>query len=309
MNVLVTGSSGLVGSALVSFLEASGHHITRLVRSQPRPGKTEVFWDPDARRLDSSALEGLDAVVHLAGENIAGRWTARKKARIRESRINGTYLLAESLAGLARPPAVLVAASAIGYYGDRGDTVLKEESSPGEGFLAGVCRDWEAAAKPAVQKGIRVVHLRIGLVLSRAGGALARMLPPFKLGLGGKIGSGKQYLSWIAIDDLVRVIAHVLGKEGLAPYRTGTGLAGAVNAVAPNPVTNLEFTRTLGRVLHRPTIFPMPAFAARLAIGEMGQELLLASQRVEPARLLASGYSFLFPVLEGALGHVLSAEG
>lgn len=303
MNVLVTGSTGLVGSALVSFLEASGSRVTRLVRSQPRPvppRRDEVFWDPDAGRLDSSALEGLDAVVHLAGENIAGRWTARKKARIRESRINGTCLLAEALAGLARPPAVLVAASAIGYYGDRGETVLKEESSPGEGFLAGVCRDWEAAAKPAVQKGIRVVHLRIGLVLSRAGGALARMLPPFKLGFGGKIGSGKQYVSWIAIDDLVRAIGLVLAEKGLA---------GAVNAVAPNPVTNLEFTRTLGRVLHRPTIFPLPAFAARLAFGELGQELLLASQRVEPARLLASGYSFRFPGLEGALGHVLSAEG
>ncbi len=302
MNLLVTGSSGLVGSALVSFLEAAGHRLTRLVRSQPRPvppRRDEVFWDPDAGRLDSSALEGLDAVVHLAGENIAGRWTARKKARIRESRINGTCLLAESLAGLTHPPAVLVAASAMGYYGDRGDTVLIEESSPGEGFLAGVCRDWEAAAKPAAQKGIRVVHLRIGLVLSRAGGALARMLPPFKLCLGGRIGNGRQYMSWIAIDDLVQVIAHAL---------TAQVLAGPVNAVAPNPVTNLEFTRTLGRVLHRPTIFPMPAFAARLAFGEMGQELLLASQRVEPARLIASGYSFRFPVLGGALGHVLSAK-
>ncbi len=299
MNVLVTGSRGLIGSALVSFLEASGHRVTKLIRSKPRPGLAEVQWDPDAGRLDGSALEGLDGVLHLAGENIVGRWTAKKKARIRESRINGTCLLAESLAGLARPPAVLVAASAIGYYGDRGDTVLKEESSSGEGFLAGVCRDWEAATKPAVQKGIRVVHLRIGLVLSRAGGALARMLPPFRLGVGGKIGSGNQYMSWIAIDDLVRVIAHVLAK---------VDLGGAVNTVAPNPITNLEFTRTLGRVLHRPTLFPMPAFALRLGFGEMGQELLLASQRVEPARLLATGFSFRFPVLEDALRHVLSAK-
>ncbi len=296
MKILVSGSSGLVGSALVPFLSSGGHEIVRLIRGWPQPGEAAVPWDPPAGRIEAARLEGLDAVVHLAGENIAGRWTATRKARIRESRVQGTRLLAETLARLARPPKVFVCASAIGYYGDRGDAVLREDSPPGAGFLAEVCREWEAAARPAAEKGVRVVHLRIGVVLSPAGGALARMLTPFKLGLGGRIGAGGQFMSWIAIDDLTGAIHHALATESLR---------GPVNAVAPRPVTNREFTKTLGRVLGRPTLFPMPAFAARLTFGEMADELLLASARVEPAKLVTSGYRFRAPELEGALRHLL----
>jgi hypothetical protein len=234
--------------------------------------------------------------VHLAGENITGRWTAAKKARIRESRVQGTRLLAEAVARLERPPRVLVCASAIGYYGTRGEEILREESPPGKGFLAEVCQQWEAAAQPVAQKGVRVVHLRTGLVLSRQGGALAKMLPAFRLGLGGKIGRGDQYMSWISIDDLAGVIQHALLSETLR---------GPVNAVAPNPVTNLVFAQTLGRVLRRPTPFPLPAFAARLVFGEMANELLLASTRVDPAKLLASGYGFRHTELAGALRQLL----
>lgn len=295
MRVAVTGSSGLVGSALVPFLTAGKHQVTRLVRSKPAASGS-AHWDPAAGRVEAAALEGLDAVVHLAGENVTGRWTAAKKARIRDSRVQGTRLLAETLACLQQPPKVMVCASAIGYYGNRGDELLREESPPGSGFLADTCREWEAASQAAEQKGIRVVRLRIGLVLSPAGGALARMLPPFKLGLGGRIGAGQQYMSWISLDDLVGVIHHALATESLR---------GAVNAVAPRPVTNLEFTKTLGRVLGRPTVFPLPAFVARLGFGEMADELLLASACVEPARLESTGYSFRTPELEGALRHLL----
>lgn len=296
MKVLVTGSSGFIGSALVPFLTAAGHAVTRLVRSQPRPGAAEVRWDPVAKTVDTAGLEGLNATVHLAGETIVGRWTPASKARLRSSRVEGTRLLADALSRLTRPPRVMVCASAIGYYGDRGEEILREESPPGTSFLSQVCREWEAAAQPAIRKGIRVVHLRIGVVLSPAGGALARMLPPFKLGLGGRLGSGRQYMSWIALDELVEVIHFAL---------TNDRLRGAVNAVAPRPVTNLEFTKTLGRVLSRPTIFPVPAFAVRLALGEVADELLLASTHVEPTRLLAAGYQFRFPELEGALRHAL----
>lgn len=294
MKIGVSGSTGLVGSALVPFLTTSGHQVVRLVRSKPNPG--EVYWSPGEGRLDASGLEGLEAVVHLAGENITGRWTPAKKARIRESRVQGTQLLAGTLAELPQPPKVLVCASAIGYYGDRGEEVLQEASPPGSNFLAEVCQAWEAASQPAAQKGIRVVSLRIGVVLSPRGGALGQMLLPFKLGVGGKIGSGRQYMSWIAIDDLVGVIHHAL---------TTDSLQGPVNTVAPQAVTNLEFTKTLGRVLGRPTLFPLPAFAARWAFGQMADELLLASARVEPARLKASGYVFRTPDLEGALRHLL----
>lgn len=297
LRILVTGSTGFVGSALVPFLAAGGYRVACLVRAEPRPGSAEVFWDPEAGVLDTARLEGLDAVVHLAGENIAtGRWTAEKKARIRDSRVRGTKLLCDSLAGLKQPPKVLVCASAIGYYGDRGDEVLTEESTLGTGFLAGVCAEWEAAAKPAVQKGIRVVHLRFGMVASEAGGALAKLLTPFKMGLGGVLGTGNQYISWIALDDLLGVIAHALTTEALQ---------GPVNAVAPNPVTNREFTRALGRVLGRFTLFPLPAVAAHLAFGEMADEVLLAGQRAQPTRLLTTGYRFRYPDLEGALRHLL----
>jgi uncharacterized protein (TIGR01777 family) len=239
----------------------------------------------------------MEAVVHLAGENIAsGRWTAARKARIRSSRVMGTRTLCETLARLSQPPKVLVSASAIGYYGDRGAEPLWENSAFGTGFLAEVCRAWEEATQPAVQKGIRVVLLRIGIVLSPAGGALAKMLIPFQLGLGGVIGSGNQYMSWIALDDVAGVIAHALVTDTLQ---------GPVNAVAPYPVTNREFTKTLGRVLRRPTVFPLPGFAARLAFGEMADALLLASTRVEPKRLLATQYVFRYPELEDALRHLL----
>jgi uncharacterized protein (TIGR01777 family) len=297
MKILVSGSTGLVGKALVSALTGAGHQVTRLVRSQPGPDGKDVRWDPAAGSLDSGRLEGLDGVVHLAGESIAeGRWTAEKKARIRNSRVQGTRLLADALAQRVQRPKTLICASAIGYYGDRGAEILREESSPGSGFLPDVCREWEAATKPAANSGIRVVNLRTGLVLSSAGGALPKMLPPFKLGIGGKLGSGRQYMSWISIDDLVGIIQHALEKNSLS---------GPVNAVSPHPVTNLEFTRTLGRVLSRPTIFPVPAFAVRLMFGQMGEDLLLASARVEPARVAASGYVFRHPVLEGALRYVL----
>jgi uncharacterized protein (TIGR01777 family) len=296
MNVLISGSTGMVGSALVPFLTGKGHVVTRLARAPANAPDKSIMWNPAAGEIDTAKLEGFDAVIHLAGENIASRWNAEKKAMIRDSRVKGTRLLAESLGRLSRRPQVLVCASAIGYYGSRGDEVMTEESGPGTGFLVEVCREWEAAAVPAAEKGVRVVWLRIGVVLSSRGGALTKMLFPFRMGVGGKVGSGKQYMSWIAVDDVAGVIHHALMSDKLQ---------GPVNAVSPQPVTNYEFTKTLGRVLWRPTIFPMPAFMARLAFGEMANELLLASTRVEPRRLLAAGYSFQHADLEGALRHVL----
>ena len=297
MNILVSGSSGLVGSSLVSSLSSDGHSVIRLVRSEPAAGEAEVHWNPESGKVDIERLEGLGAVVHLAGENIAaGRWAPERKARIRDSRVKGTRLLCESLADLAQPPRVLVCSSAIGYYGNRSQEILNEESASGSGFLAEVCREWEAAAEPAIQGGIRVVNLRIGVVLSAAGGALAKMLFPFRMGAGGRIGSGRQYMSWVALDDVVGAIQHALITDALQ---------GAINVVAPHPVTNREFTKILGRVLGRPTLFSMPAFAARLAFGEMGDELLLGSTRVEPVRLLATEYQFRHPDLENALRHLL----
>ena len=297
MNVLISGASGLVGSELVTFLTQNGHHIKRLVRKEPKADANEIKWEPASSEIEQTALEGLDAVVHLAGENIAGgRWTSQRKALIRDSRVQGTRLLSETLAKLERPPKVLVSASAIGFYGDRGNEVLNEESNPGSNFLAQVCKEWEAACEAAGKKDIRVVNLRFGVILSAAGGALAKMLLPFKMGVGGVVGSGSQYMSWIAIDDAVGAIQHALLTESLH---------GAVNVVAPTPVTNREFTKTLGRVLKRPTLFPMPAFAARLAFGEMADELLLASTRVEPAKLISNNFQFQFPELEDGLRHVL----
>jgi uncharacterized protein len=300
MKVLVTGSTGFVGSALVPFLTTGGHTVTRLLR----PGSAQATlhgpvleWNPAKGELAAAAMEGMEAVIHLAGENIAaGRWTAERRARIRDSRVGGTRLLAETLARMAKPPNTLVCASAVGYYGNRGQERLTEQSAPGVGFLAEVCKAWEAAAQPAAARGIRVVHLRLGIVLSPAGGALARMLLPFRFGVGGVIGDGRQYMSWISLDDLVAVIHHAAVNDALR---------GAVNAVSPAPVTNREFTKTLGRVLGRPTIFPLPAFAARLALGEMADELLLSSTRVEPQKLMAGGFHFHHSDLEGALRHLL----
>ncbi|MGH9603651.1 MAG: TIGR01777 family oxidoreductase [Terriglobales bacterium] len=293
--IAVSGASGFVGAALVRSLRAQGASVKRLVRSAPRDPATDIAWNP-AAPLDPAAFDGLDAVVHLAGESIAGLWTAGKKARIRNSRVEGTRHLATALAQCAKRPRVLVCASAIGFYGDRGDEVLREDSPPGSGFLADVCREWEAAAQPARDAGIRVVHLRFGMVASPTGRALKQMLLPFKLGLGGRLGSGRQYMSWISLDDAVGVIQHALLTDSLA---------GPVNAVAADSLTNSQFTKTLGAVLHRPTIFPVPEFVLRLMLGQMGEEVLLASQRVEPARLLASGYRFRHPRLKEALEEML----
>ncbi|MBI3291924.1 MAG: TIGR01777 family protein [Elusimicrobia bacterium] len=298
--ILVSGTSGLVGSALVPALTVGGHRVIRLVRSQPKPGEEAIRWDPLVGMIDAAGLERAEAVVHLAGENIAGgRWTAAKKAKIRHSRVKGTWLLCEAIARLAQPPKVVLCASAIGYYGDRGEELLTEESAPGSGFLAEVCREWEKATEPAVQRGVRVVQLRFGMVLSPAGGALAKMLLPFRMGIGGVLGSGRQYMSWITLNDVVGVIQHAL---------TTDTLKGPVNVVTPHPVTNREFTKTLGRVLGRPTLFPIPAFAARVVFGEMADELLLASTRVQPTRLVATGYRFRSPELEEALRHFFQSS-
>lgn len=296
MKIAVTGSSGLVGSALVPFLTTGGHEVVRVVR-RPATQPDELFWAPADEPLDPARIEGIDAVVHLAGESIAaGRWNDEKKRRIRDSRVRSTRLLAEAIAKAENGPKVLVCASAVGYYGDRGDEVLTEASAPGGDFLADVCQEWEGAADPAREAGTRVAHLRFGMILSPQGGALAKMLTPFKLGAGGKIGSGRQYWSWIAIDDVLDVILRALTDENLS---------GPINTVSPTPVTCTEFTKTLGRVLSRPTIFPMPAFAARLAFGEMADALLMASQRVLPERLVMAGHHFRHPELEVALRHLL----
>jgi hypothetical protein len=296
MNVLMTGASGLIGQALDPFLAGHGHPVRRLRRT-PSDTPGETSWNPTDGRFAPGALKNIDAVVHLAGENIAGgRWTAARKTRIRESRVTGTRRLCEGLARLESPPTVLVAASAVGFYGDRGDEILDESSASGDGFLVDVCQGWEAATAPARDRGIRVVHLRIGIVLSPTGGALAKMLPPFKFGVGGVLGTGDQYMSWIVIDDLLGVVLRALTEESIV---------GPVNAVAPHAVTNREFTKTLGSVLRRPTMFPMPSIAARLVFGEMADALLLASTRVDPAALRSVGYECAYPQLEGALRHVL----
>lgn len=298
MKILVSGSHGLVGKALLKSLTNDGHEVVRLVRHEPIVGELEIWWDPSEGRIDSERLEGHDVVVHLAGESIAsGRWTEEKKRSIRESRVKGTLLLSEALARLSRPPSVFLVASAIGYYGDRGDELLTEQSAPGNDFLAGVCVEWERATNAAREKGIRTVHTRFGIILDDEGGALGKMLTPFRMGIGGRVGSGKQWMSWIALDDVVNGLKFLMGE---------TSTSGPVNFVAPKPVTNAEFTKTLGHVLSRPTIFPIPEFGARLAFGEMADALLLSSQRVEPGVLKSKGFEFKWSTLEAALRDILA---
>jgi uncharacterized protein (TIGR01777 family) len=304
MNIAVTGSTGFIGSALVPFLTTQGNSVRRLVRAQSQ-GKANgvgetMIWNPSEGVLDAAALEGCDALVHLAGDNVGNeRWSAEKKTRMRQSRIDSTRLLCQNMAQMKNPPKIFVCASAIGFYGDRGADVLTEQSTRGSGFLAELCQEWEATAKEAEQLGVRVVNSRIGVVLSPKGGALQKMLLPFQMGGGGIIGDGKQYFSWIALDDVIGAILHCLQTDSVK---------GPVNLVSPNTVTNQEFTHTFGRVIQRPTIIPMPAFGARLAFGEFADECLLASSRVVPEKLIQSSYSFRYPDLEGALRHVLGKQ-
>jgi len=292
LSILISGAGGLIGQETVRSFTSRGYRVTRLVR-RVATGPWEISWNPQAHEIDPKACEGFDAVVHLAGAGIAERrWTRDRKKVILDSRVNRTKLLCETLARIDHPPRAVICASAIGFYGNRGEEMLDEESESGEGFLADVCRRWEATAQPAVEAGIRLVFARFGIVLSPAGGALSKMLLPFRLGLGGKIGNGLQYWSWVSLDDAVGAINHSISCESLA---------GAVNVVSPEPVRNAEFARTLGRILKRPAFFPMPAKAARLMLGEMADELLLSSSRVAPRKLIESGYRFADPTLKACL--------
>lgn len=296
MKIIVTGASGLIGSALAPVLTGAGHTVITMVRGKPA-GPNEVYWNIDTREIDTEGLEGADAVVHLAGDPIASeKWTPERKFLIRESRIKGTTILSQALAKLQHKPKTFVVASAIGYYGDRPGETVNERSAPGLDWLSHICRDWESASDVAADAGIRVVLGRFGIVLSPKGGALERMLTPFKLGVGGKFGSGSHYMSWISIDDAARAIVHVLENESIR---------GPVNIVAPNPVSNAEFTSTLGKVLGRPTFMSVPGFALRMVFGEMADRLLLTDQRVEPQILAETGFSYEHPRLEEALRHVL----
>jgi len=294
MRVAIAGATGLIGTALARALREHGDTVLTVSRREP----AEVVWDPARRRIDAAALEGLDAVFNLVGESIAGgRWTESRKALLRSSRIDVTRWLAETLASLGHPPGTFISASGINIYGNRGDELLDERASPGTDFLARVAVDWEAAADPARRRGIRVVHPRFAMVLSAEGGAMAKLLPPFRLGIGGPFGSGQQWMSWMAIDDVVAALRHVLASE----------VRGGVNITAPDPVRNADFARTLGRALHRPALIPVPAFALELAFGEMARETVLSSQRAVPAVLSASGFTPRFPTLDEAFGHVLGA--
>lgn len=296
MKILLTGASGLVGSTLAAAFAKDGHSVLRAVRGATKDSSS-IRWDPAKGELDASRLEGVDAVIHLAGENIAaGRWSETRKKTIVESRVTSTKLVAETIAALSRKPRVFLSASAVGFYGNRGDELLDEGSAMGEGFLATTCRDWEAETRYAQRAGIRTVQLRFGMILAKRGGALAKMLLPFRLGLGGRLGDGRQYVSFVAIADVVAAVRFLLDDERLA---------GAVNVTAPNPVTNAEFTRALGRVLHRPTIFPVPAFAIRMLLGELGERLMLEGQRVMPKRLLDAGFVFEAGTIDAALTSAL----
>jgi uncharacterized protein len=297
--VAITGATGLIGTGIVRRLEEAGDQTIRLTRRPPTSTVTQAQWSIDEGLVNPSRLEGVHGVIHLAGESIVGRWSEDKKRRIRDSRVKGTRKLCQDLAALSVKPAVLVCASATGYYGDRGDEVLDEASAPGQGFLPDVCKEWESATSPAAEAGIRVVNVRTGVVIAREGGALANMLLPFKAGVGGKVGSGKQYWSWISLDDIVGAFLKALNDESIS---------GPLNGTAPNPVTNAEFTRMLGEVLHRPTILPLPGFAARMVLGQMADDLLLASARVLPRVLQTSGYAFEYPELRACLEHELHGK-
>ncbi|MGB8581060.1 MAG: TIGR01777 family oxidoreductase [Candidatus Sulfotelmatobacter sp.] len=292
--ILVSGVSGPIGAALLPSLRTNGCSVVRLVRGAAK-GDDQIGWDP-AEPLAPQKVSGFDAVIHLAGESIFGRWTAAKRAKIRDSRVVGTFNLSSALAQARDKPQVFVCGSAIGYYGNRGDEVLREESAPGAGFLAEVCQDWEEATTPAVQADIRTAHIRTGVVLSPKGGALGAMLPPFKMGLGGRTGNGQQWMSWIDVRDMVGAIHHIL-KNDL--------IQGPVNMVAPKPVRNEDFAKTLASVLSRPAIFPLPAFAVKLAFGEMGEDLLLGSQKVEASKLISTGYPFRYRELRTSLESLL----
>lgn len=295
LKILITGSSGLVGSALYDFLSSGGHQVTKLVRQQADEG--EIYWQPSTGQINPDDLEGFDAVIHLAGENIANkRWTKSQKEKIKSSRVNGTRLLAQALCECKNPPKVFLTASAMGFYGDRGNELCDETSEAGEGFLAETCQEWEAAAKLVESKGIRAVQTRFSIILDPRGGALNKMLPIFKLGGGGILGNGKQWMSWIALDDVIAAIFHCIATETIS---------GPVNFATPNPVTNKEFTKVIGQVLSRPTILPAPSFGLKLALGEMAEALLLASTKVMPGVLQDTGYDFIFPDLESALRHML----
>lgn len=292
MNVFITGATGLIGQRLTALLEEAGESVTQLTRGPVRNEKQRL-WAPDSDTLAPDLLEGCDVLVHLAGESIAeGRWTEAKKQRIRDSRVHSTALLAKTIEGMEQKPKAFVVASAIGFYGDRGEEVLTESSPPGDGFLPEVCNEWEAAATPAREAGVRTVHVRTGIVLAKEGGALKAMITPFKLGVGGIMGDGKQYWSWISLEDISRLFEFAVLNENVH---------GIVNGTAPEPCTNRDFTKTLGRVIHRPTIFPMPGFAARLALGEMADALILSSARVVPEQTQAFGFQFENPNLEEAL--------
>ncbi len=295
MKIAVSGASGFIGSALAPALEAQGHEVVRLVRRAPE-GPNEAAWDPAAGTIDLTALAELQGAVHLSGATIGRRWTARRKTEILESRVSSTRLLATTLASLEPRPRVLVCAGGIGIYGDRGDEILTEASSTGTGFLAEVGIAWENSTEPARAAGVRVVNLRAGIVLSREGGALERLLTPFKLGLGGRVGSGRQWWSWIALADFVRAVSFVLESD----------IAGPVNLTSPNPATNAQFTRALGKALGRPTVFPFPAFAASAMFGEMAEEALLTGQRALPAKLLDASFSFEYAELDAALERALA---
>ncbi|MEW6153366.1 MAG: TIGR01777 family oxidoreductase [Actinomycetota bacterium] len=299
MRVLVSGSSGLIGGAVVRSLEADGHQVTRLVRGLPGPG--QAAWDIKEGTVDAAALEGHDAVVHLAGAGIGDhRWTGKYKREVLDSRVQGTSLLARTLAGLDARPRVLVSGSAVGYYGDRGDEPLTEQCGPGRGFLADVVRRWEEATAPAEDAGTRVVHVRSGIVQAGWGGALRRLMLPFKLGFGGRWGSGKQWLSWVHIDDEVAAIRRAIDDDGLS---------GPLNATSPNPATVRDYTAALGRALHRPAVVPTPTFALNALLGtEMVAEMLLGGQRVLPAKLEAAGFEFGHPDLDEALADVVAAS-